>query len=331
MAWMGNPDPVTYQDWVAMKAPDGELLPVVELLQEYCPVIKDAVVLEANDTDGHTGSVRTGYPTGTWRLYNVGVQPTKPSQMTVRDTIGNYEQRSEVDKDIADKNGNTAMFRLTQAAGHLEGIAQTFESVFWYGDSSTPEKFIGMTPRFNNYLTAQNSSQLIDGGSDTDDVNMSMWGLTWDPRFCHLIFPKGSQGGIRRENLGEGDALDSNAYPFRAYKELYKLQVGLHIPDWRRTFRVCNLKTASVLADSVDLIKLLIKAIHKVKRGQGGGNKIIYCNPDIAASLDVKANEKANVLLRMKEFAGEEVLMFRDWVIRETDGLIQTESKVAFS
>lgn len=64
--------------------------------------------VEGNLPTGHKTTIRSGLPSATWRLLNYGVQPSKSTTVQVTDSVGMLETYAEVDKSLADLNGNTA-------------------------------------------------------------------------------------------------------------------------------------------------------------------------------------------------------------------------------
>src|SRR5690348_17334876 len=112
---------LTYADWAKRLDAGGRIDKIVEILNQWNEILDDLVTLEANDGTGHRTTVRTGIPQGTWRMLNYGVPNAKSTTAQVRDTTGMLEVYSEVDKALADMNGNTADFRLSEATAVMEG------------------------------------------------------------------------------------------------------------------------------------------------------------------------------------------------------------------
>ena len=110
MAAIGN-TALTYTDW-AKRYNDGRISVIVELLSQTNEILDDMRWVEGNLPTGHRTSVRTGLPQGTWRQLNYGVQPTKSTTTQITDACGMLETYSEIDKALADLNGNSAEFRL---------------------------------------------------------------------------------------------------------------------------------------------------------------------------------------------------------------------------
>jgi hypothetical protein len=146
---------LTLADWAARMDDNYKTATVVELLSQTNEVLDDMLFVEGNLPTGHKSTVRTGLPQGTWRLLNYGVPQGKSTTAQIVDTCGLLEAFSAVDQEIADLNGNTASFRMSESAAWLEGMTQQVASTLWYGNTSTnPERFMGFAPRYNTVVTA---------------------------------------------------------------------------------------------------------------------------------------------------------------------------------
>ena len=134
MAVLATTNP-TLADVAAMLDPDGEIATIVEILKTSSnDVLSSLTFQEGNLPTGHQSSIRTGIPTPTWRKLYGGVQPTAGSVAKVVDSIGMLEDYAEVDKALADLNGNTAAFRLQEDTAHLQGMNDTMASTLFYGN-----------------------------------------------------------------------------------------------------------------------------------------------------------------------------------------------------
>ena len=63
--------------------------------------------------------------------------------------------------------------------------------------------------------------------------------------------------------------------------------------------------------------------LHKIKSGLR-----IYTNRTGATYLDILAQDKTNVNLTYREFAGKPVTTFRGIPVRVTDALLETEARI---
>ena len=113
MATLSSTNP-TLADVAARLGADGKIDPnIVEMLNETNEILDDMTVIEANSFTEHKTTVRSGLPAGTWRKLNYGVQPEKSKVVPIKDTMGMLETYAEVDKALADLNGNSAAWRLS--------------------------------------------------------------------------------------------------------------------------------------------------------------------------------------------------------------------------
>src|ERR1035437_7290856 len=123
---------LTYADW-AKRLDDGyKVASIIELLSQTNEILDDMLVVEGNLPTGHKTTVRTGPPQATWRVLNQGFPNAKSTTAQIIDTCGNLQTYSVIDKDIADLNGNTAEFRLSESKAFLEGMSQQMASALIY-------------------------------------------------------------------------------------------------------------------------------------------------------------------------------------------------------
>ena len=113
MATLSNSN-LTLADWAKRTDPDGRIPVIAELLSQSNEILEDCVFKEGNLPTGERVVIRTGLPTVYWRALNQGIPSTKSTTAQVDEACGMLEARSEVDKDLAMLNGNTAQFRLSE-------------------------------------------------------------------------------------------------------------------------------------------------------------------------------------------------------------------------
>ncbi len=148
---------LTYADWAKRMDDDYRVAMIIELLSQTNEILDDMMVVEGNLPTGHKTTVRTGLPQATWRLLNAGVPNAKSTTAQIVDTCGNLETYSVIDKDVADLNGNTAEFRLSEVKAFLEGMSQQVAATLIYGNQFTnPERFTGLAPRYSTGSTQSN-------------------------------------------------------------------------------------------------------------------------------------------------------------------------------
>src|SRR5229473_5403435 len=178
---------LTYADW-AKRMDDGyRVAVIIEMLSQTNEILDDMLVVEGNLPTGHKTTVRTGLPQATWRLLNQGVPNAKSTTAQLVDTCGNLETYSVIDKDVADLNGNTAEFRLSEVKSFLEGMSQQVASTLIYGNQFVnPERFTGLAPRYSTSNTAnsQTANNVLSGGGASSTCT-SMWIHVWGNDTAH--------------------------------------------------------------------------------------------------------------------------------------------------
>ncbi|MEW8090000.1 MAG: major capsid protein [Candidatus Thiodiazotropha endolucinida] len=332
MSILGN----TFYDLIDLyksQDPDGTTSDVIEMLQQTNGILEDAIAIECNNGTKHVHTVRTGLPSVAWGKLYSGIPQSKSQRAQVEDATGFCEALSTVDKRLLDLAGaNRGRIRLSEAAAFLEAMNQEMASKIFYGNlNAEPATFMGLAPRFND-LSAQNGSQIIDAGGTGSD-NTSIWFVAWGDNQNHLLYPKGTQAGLQREDKGEQRVLDENNNPFYVEEELFHWDIGLAVKDWRYVVRIANIDLSALQAGSVELYKFMRKAYYKLRTRQVAGGRVsVYSNADILEALDaLGTNSGASdnfTRLRPMEIQGKEVLTYRGFPLRETDALLNTEARV---
>lgn len=332
MATLANK--VTLLDVARTLDPSGRTAAIVEMLSQDNEMLLDMPWYEGNLPTGHRATVRTGLPEVIFRKLNGGVPPSKATTAQLDEACGILEGRSEIDCDVADLNGNTQAFRLSQATAFMESMNQRMQNQVIYGDRLTPEAFVGLAPRFDDVPTtaggAENRVNVIDaGGTGTD--NTSIWLIGWGQNSVHGIYPKGSIGGLTHEDLGKIDAFDSSNNRFRAYGDLYKWKCGIAVPDWRYVVRIANIdisdltKNAATGADLIDLMTQAEEIIHSLN----GVTPAFYMNRTLRSILRRQSvNKVTNSTLMYDEVAGKPVMRFGEVPVRRVDAILNSEGRV---
>ena len=318
-------------DWAA-RVKDGKVQKIIEIMNLMNPMIDDMMFVEANGPTSHKTTIRSGLPTVAWRLLNYGVQPSKSRVIGVTDTMGMLEGFSQVDKALADLNGNTAEFRLGEDKAFLEAISQEISSTLFYGNTeSDPEEFLGLAPRYDSLSSAENSENVLDGGGSAS-TNTSIWLVQWGENTCHGIFPKGSKAGVQHNDLGQVVLEDaqSPAGKYMGYQAHYKFDIGVSLRDWRSCVRIANVDVDLLTKDAsagADIIDLLVQALEIVP-SLSMGRPVIYANKTITSFLRRQVKNTSNVNLTLDTVAGKKVLEFDGIPVHKSDALTSAEAAV---
>jgi hypothetical protein len=304
---------------------------IVEMLAATNPILNDMTFMEGNLPTGHKTTVRTGLPGVTWRKLYGGVQPTKSTTAQVTDSCGMLEAYAEVDKALADLNGNAAAFRLSEDKAFIEAMSQEMASTLFYGNETTePEAFTGFAPRFNS-LSAQNGDNIVNAaGASTD--NTSIWLVVWGPNTCHGIYPKGSTGGVQMRDLGEVTVENVDGASGRAqmYRSHYRWDCGLTVRDWRYIVRIANIDVSDLttVSNTKKLVEWMIQAAERIP-SFGAGRAAFYCNRNIREKLRLGILEKVASNLTFETVAGKRVMTFDEIPVMRTDALLNNEAVVS--
>lgn len=312
--------------------PDGKIASIAEMLTQTNEILEDITWIEGNLPTGHRTTIRTGLPTVAWRLLNGGIVPSKSTTAQIDEQCGMLEAYSEVDVKLAELNGNTAAFRLSEATAFLEAMNQEMTRTLFYGNSSVfPEQFTGLAPRYSS-LSAPNGQNIVNAGGVQSD-NTSIWLIVWGPNTVTGIYPKGSKAGLSHKDLGEVTIENANGIGgarMQAYRDHWKWECGIALRDWRYAVRIANIDVSNLVTESsaADLIKLMIRAIARVP-SLNIGRPAFYMNRTVYTMLDIQAQNKATYTLQTgNDAAGRPMLSFRGIPIRKCDQLLLTEAQV---
>ncbi len=325
----------TLADLAKASDPDGKIAQIVEILNETNELLPDMTWVEGNLPTGHRTTMRSGLPAPTWRRMYGGVQPSKAANVQVTDNTGMLEAYAEIDKALADLNGNTAAFRLSEDRAHIEGMNQEMAETLFYGNEDTePEAFTGLAPRFNS-LSAENGDNIIDaGGTGTD--NRSIWLIVWSPNTIHGIIPKGSTAGLQHTDKGQvtiEDASDgSNSGRMEAYRSHYRWDAGLTVRDWRYVVRIANIDfsdlTKDVSGSSADLSDLMFQAQELVPN-LNMGRAVFYMSRGVRTFLRRQtSNQTSSSTLQWRDVGGIKLMDFHGTVVRRSDALSADEARI---
>jgi len=314
---------------------NGKVAPVIELLAQTNEVNDDAVWIEANELTGHTTSVRTGLPEPTWRKLYGGVQPTKSTTAKVREGLGMLEAYAEVDKALADLNGNSAAWRLSEEMPHIEGFGQKLARYIFSGNEATePEAFTGLAPRFNDQAAVNGENILTSAATPDSTDNTSIWYIGWGPNTCHMIYPKGMPAGLQVTDKGQVtlENVDGAGGRMEAYRTHFKQDCGMVVRDWRAIVRV-QFDLEDIVASGATgpvLRDLLAKALRRVPAQILNTTRgAFYMNRDALDAFDLQMNRDPLLQFRTQEEAqGKFVTRFRGVPIRRVDQILSTESGI---
>lgn len=323
----------TLADWAKRVDPQGKVPAIIELLGQTNEVLDDMLFSEGNLPTGHRTVVRTGLPTVAWRLLNQGIASSKSTTAQIDEACAMLEAWSEVDKDLAELNGNTSDFRMSEATAFIEAMNQEMAQTLFYGNSSvSPEEFTGLAIRYSD-PTATNGSNCIDAAGSGSD-NTSIYLVCWGAQTVHGIFPKGSQAGLQHEDLGlvtVETTAGVGGNRMRAYQDHWQWKIGIALKDWRYVVRIGAIDVSDLVANSSppNLIQLMIKAIHRIPFLKLG-KPVFYMNRTVFEFLDIQrlASVSTGGGITYDNVDGKMIPSFRGIPIKIVDALLETEATI---
>ena len=331
---------LTLADWSKRVDPEGRVPVVAELLSQSNEVLEDAVFKEGNLPTGERVVIRTGLPTVYWRALNQGIPNSKSTTAQVDEACGILEARSEVDKDLAELNGNSSQFRLSEDTAFLEAMNQTMASTLFYGNPGTdPKKFLGLAPRYSDTTATNGQNILSAGGSGSD--NTSIYLVVWGDQTVYCPFPKGSKAGLLHEDLGEQTVYNSDGTRLQALSTRYQWKNGLVVKDWRYVVRIANIDISDLIGQTgtqassaaTNVIKLMARALYRIPN-LGLGRAAFYMNRTVHSGLTLAALDRSQYVLKIEEGLTQygkpnSWLSFLGVPLRRVDGIVNTESVVS--
>lgn len=331
---------LTLADWAKRLDPEGRIPVIAELLSQSNEVLEDGLFKEGNLPTGERVTIRTGLPSVYWRAINAGVPSSKSTTATVDEACGMLEAYSRVDVDLAELNGNSSAFRLSEDVAFLEAMNQTMATTLFYGNPATdPKQFLGLANRYSS-TTAGNGQNIISAGGSGSD-NTSIYLVVWGDNTCYCTFPKGSKAGLVSEDTGKLTVYDGSGNPYQAYQTHYQWKNGLVVKDWRYVVRIPNIDVSDLIGQTgtqastaaTNIIKLMARALYRIPN-MGMGKAAFYMNRTVHSGLALAAMDKSQYVLKIEQGLTQfgqpnSWLSFLGVPMRRVDSILNTESVVS--
>lgn len=335
MATIGGRYPTLF-DAARMSDPKGEIMPVVEILEENNAMIEDAPFFACNNGRVNITTTRTGIPEGTWRELYKGVAQEKTETQQVVDTCGLLASYCDVDQKEAElQRSGRAAYLTAINEGFIQGLGNTIQYTALYGNEKTsPAKFTGLAPRYGKISTDSKKIgyNVIDGGGAGAD-NTSMWVVEWGKRSLHFIYPEGSKAGLQKEERGVIDVSDADGKPYPVYRTYYSWDIGLSVVDWRYCVRIANIDVSDLASagessySGANVLNLLIKAFGRFP-SMRMGTRVIYANETVITALNLLIANHKTAALKIEEIGGKPTTTFWGNPIKKVDSIGVDEARI---
>lgn len=330
---------LTLADWSKRVHPDGSIADIAELLSQTNEVLEDCVWKEGNLPTGERVVIRTGLPTTYYRALNQGIPSSKSTTAQVDEACAMIEARSEMDVDLAKLNGNTSQFRLSEDSAFIESMNQTFVQGLFRGNTTVdPKQFLGFEQRYNALSGTGNSVNVLNAGG-TSNLS-SIYLVCWSDRTVYCPFPKGSNAGLMKEDLGIQTIFDGSNR-MQAYVSRFQWKPGLAVKDWRYVVRIANVDTAALFTTAsgtqatsaaTNIIKRMAQAMDRIP-SFGGVRAAFYMNRTLYSGLRIQALDRTQGVLDIETGLSQfgtpmSWLTFQGIPIRKVDALVNNETQV---
>lgn len=319
----------------------GNVIDVLQILNQAQEVTKDIPWMECNQGVGHLHAIQSGLGSVSWGALYEGIAQSKSDVQQVTDTTGFVEAACSVDVRLLDlAGGNRGAVRISESKPKIEKMGQECATALFYHDPANNIRYPkGLGARYGSLATSGAGNQIVDGGGTGSD-NTSIWMVTWGENSVFGLYPEGTSAGLKQEDKGQQRVLDPAGNAYYVEEEEFRWHMGFGVKDYRMVSRIANVDISDIAAGTVDLYGLMRKAYYKLHSRRIGkidnqvspGRTVIYCNTDVLEALDGLATNSGSsdnyTRLRPMEIEGEEVDTYRKIPIRETDALVNTEARV---
>lgn len=300
---------------------------VVELQSQTNDLWKVLKFKTCNNGTKETVLLREALPEIAFRMINKGTLPSKSATKQASYTCGAVEAFAQVDERLMNINKNSNTWRLSENYAHQEAMSQKMATTFFYGDEKrNPAGFTGLSAFY--YSKANQSDlyadQIIDAGGTGDNLT-SLWIMTISDDTLYGIHPDTIPAGYKYQDNGRVPVTAADGSKYYAYESQYNWDMGLALRDPRYVVRMANIDTTQV--DNSTFIRKMIEAYNQI-HNPDHGTTVIMCNRKVQTYLSILAAEKANVNLRIDEFAGKKIEHFWTSPILRCDAILNTESQL---
>lgn len=325
----------TLADVIKSMTDDSRALFVAETLARKNPIIREAPMIEANQALIHMGMRQLTLPTVYKRAINDGVSKSAHKEAPITAPMSLFETMSQIDEELLRlAGGGAAAFRQRKDKAFIEAMAQSVSEELFYGSvGDDPLGFNGFATIFNSSTVYPNNDSTwyynvqLNGGAGSDTT--SIWAVEWGEDKCHLIYPKGTQGGLEINDLGKQLVSGVTASTqLVAWITQFKWRMGLFISDERCVQRIANIETSGTTSIFDD--DTLITALNRLPNMGEDGMTRIYVNRTVRTQMDIRVKDKNNVNYTSGNDAfGKPVLYFRGVPVQVNDCIVNTETAIS--
>ena len=311
---------------------------VVELALESNENLGHFVVVQANDGNNDTTTIRTGIPESAWTSFYEGVQPSKGTKTQITNSCGHLEALLQVDSRLIKTQEDAESELGDEAYAQGESMGNEVISTVFYGNTKVNgKKFNGLAPVY--------SKLYYDGATDKDaayytlgakrssphdnSALRSIWLIGHGRMGTALFYPKGTSAGLQRGAVTDQTVTTADGKRLRVKEQFFDWTVGCRVKDFRCNVRICNLESNKLDALDFDIGELMLKAV--VRARKTGVQQKFYMPKSVYEWLCIKTRRdvKGGGNFGFAEFDGKLVLSFQGIPIYTEQALEVNEEPVA--
>lgn len=270
---------------------------IIDLALERDDIVKDIIMVPASDGDTNVTTYRTMLPEAEFSRIYRGVRSSKGSWATSRNVAALCQSKMEIAKLAYEKAPDKDAFIRRHAASHVDALTMAVAQMLIYGNlRDNPDGFNGILKHYDRHTSNDDkvpAFTCINGGGTAHQQSILLAGWGGDSLYC--FHPQGSgSGGISVSDMKPVD-LQGEDDPTRTYEGLMQYfywQLGLDLPDFRKSGRICN----------IDATK------HQASSGLEDAAKLFFRNMDsLVARVDDRGTRQ---VLYMSKLVWEQAKIF---------------------
>ena len=289
----------SYSEVTARENKDGQLQAEVNVLVQTNDILQDMPVRESELENGEEFDITTTLPQPYLLTWGEGRAATKGQVQHGSEGVAWFGNQLRIDKEILANKSYAQQFLKNEETKFLEAMWQSLAEMVFYGSTADePKEFDGLNIRYDSIV----ADEVIDNGGTAASNLTDIWLIQWDLYDCCMLFPKGSKGGVSREQMPDvalSTQTDAdNAVPDSQKKIADFMRVnfdwrgGLFIKDRRRVKRITNIHQTVGNANSFKIEKF----DEAVEAFDTPGQVYAYMNKRIRLQVRRAVDEKGNVL-----------------------------------
>lgn len=311
---------------------------VVDLVVDSNENIGHFVVIEGNDGNNDTTTIRTGIPEATWTSFYEGVQPSKGSKTQITNSCGHLEALLQVDARLIKTQEDAEAELGDEAVSQSEAMTNEVLSSVWYGNTKVNgKKFNGLSPVYSKLCTAMSTDKEASfytigakrSQSPDNSALRSIWLVGHGRMGTALFYPKGTSAGLNRGALMDQTVTTADGKRLRVKEQFFDWTVGCRVKDFRCNVRICNIESNKLEDINQDLGELMLKAVIRARKT--GVNQKFYMPKSIYEWLCIKTRRdvKGGGNFGFADFEGKMILHFHGIPIFTEQALEVNEEAVS--